>query len=120
MKALILKTIAERIEQVENEYLMFLIFIKMVAPKEPTPVLNMEALEKKMNEFLAEINIPFEEDPFLTLKEAASFLKISRNTLYLLRKQGKLTSYEGKNGKYLHREDVEELLETYSKKKGKI
>ena len=56
----------------------------------------------------------------MTLKEAMGFLKVSRNTLFLLRKQGMLTSYSGQGGVYLLRKEVEKLLKTYSKKKGEI
>ena len=120
MKTLISKIVTERLKELEGEYLMSLIIMKTFIPDDPVPLFNTEAMEKKVNDYLSEMDIFTAEDSYMTIKEAMDFLKVSRNTLFLLRKQGMLTSYSGQGGVYLLRKEVEKLLKTYSKKKGKI
>jgi excisionase family DNA binding protein len=46
------------------------------------------------------------DDPLLTLKEAMSYLRVSRSTLYRLMESGRLRGYKvGKSWRF-HREDL--------------
>lgn len=119
MKAHILKIVTDRLKELEIEYFMSLVVMKTFAPENPLPLLNMEAMEKNISEYLAAMNISFEKDSYMTIKEAMALLNVSRNTLFLLRKKGVLTSYFRQGSIYLLRKEVEELRKTYSRKKGK-
>lgn len=54
-------------------------------------------------------------DSLLTIKQVCQFLNVSRATLYLLRRSGKLPEYTVHRGVRFKREDVEAYLQQQQK-----
>lgn len=59
-------------------------------------------------------------DEWITINEALHILKISRGTLYKLRKKGQIASRETNRSVRLLKSDVEEAKGWYSISKGKV
>lgn len=60
------------------------------------------------------------EDELMTVKQAYLEMNVSRSTIYVLRKLGRLTSLYSKKNVRLLRSEVEEAKKWYSQMKGKI
>ena len=120
MEKRILTIIQERMEQMENDYLMSLIVLKACVPDSSVPLFNIDALEEKAEAYVAKIQPSSDSDSYLTVKEAMSILNVSRSTLFEFRKRGWLTSYPRERNVYLRSSEVRSLRKKYSEWKGKV
>lgn len=72
----------------------------------------------KANAFISDHKV--EKEEWITINEALYILKISRRTLFRLRKSGKITSREMNHSVRLLKSDVLDVFVWYSVPKGKV
>ncbi len=124
MKTLILKTVTERLKQLESEYLTSVLLLETYAPDYPIPEYKPDMIKEKTIPLRCGIcsrhNKEAVQEEYMTIKEAMAALRVSRNTINRWRKEKILTSFYRKRTVALLTSEVERLTETYSKVRGKI
>ena len=124
MEKRILTIIQERMEQMENDYLLSVLLLKAYAPDRPLPSYSPKSVKEFVDISLLPVRNTGKsggpQKKYMTIKEAMSVLKVSRTTINRLRKEGALTSYYRKRNVILLASEIHHLVETYSKIRGKI
>lgn len=124
MKTHIVNIVIERLKQLENEYLTNAMLLATFAPDYPIPVYKPDMIKEKvmLNNLCGFCSCTKKEKwkKYMTVKEAMAVLNVSRNTIHRMRKEGILTSFYKNRAVAILTSEVEQVLETYSKMKGKI